>query len=139
MKNYSYILACLVFFGTMFTINAQEDQQVSEKNITSEKVEVYYFHNTRRCATCQAVEEVTKSSLEDLYPEQFKKGEVTFQSINIEDDDNEALARDLNVSGQTLLVVKSGKKKDLTNDAFMYARSNPDKLKEKIKKAIGTI
>ena len=139
MKNFSYILACLVFFGTMFTINAQEDQQISEENISSEKVEVYYFHNTRRCATCQAVEDVTKSSLEDLYPEQFKKGEVTFQSLNIEDDANEALARDLNVSGQTLLVVKSGKKKDLTNDAFMYARSNPDKLKEKIKKAIGTI
>ncbi len=35
--------------------------------------------------------------------------------------------------------VKDGKKKDLTNDAFMHARSNPEKLKEKIHKTIGTL
>lgn len=139
MKNFSVILLCVVFVGSMFSVNAQDEPSNKEENISSEKVEVYYFHNTRRCATCQAVEDVTKSSLEELYPEQFKSGEVTFQSLNIENDANEALASDLNVSGQTLLVVKDGKKKDLTNDAFMYARTSPEKLKEKIRKAIGTI
>jgi len=139
MKYDSYILTCLVFFGSLFTLNAQVGKSIQKETISAEKIEVYYFHNTRRCATCKAVEEVTKNSLEELYPEQFKKGEVTFQSLNIEDDKNEALASELKVAGQTLLVVKDGKKKDLTNDAFMYARSNPEKLKEKIKKAIGTI
>lgn len=139
MKNYSYILASLMLFISFFGLNAQDDQNIQEETITAEKVEVYYFHNTRRCATCQAVEDVTKSSLQELYPEQFKNGEITFKSLNIEDDVNETLAGDLKVSGQTLLVVKDGKKQDLTNDAFMYARTSPEKLKEKIKKAIGTI
>ena len=139
MKKYNLVLSILLFLGCMLNLNAQDLQQTKVEKISSEKVEVYYFHNTRRCATCEAVEEVTKNSLKELYPEQFKSGEVTFQSLNIEDKENEALARKLKVSGQTLLVVKDGKKKDLTNDAFMNARSNPDKLKEKIHKTIGTI
>lgn len=109
-----------------------QDAENKKKESISETVNVYYFHNTRRCATCEAVEDVTKQTLEETYPEQMKNGSITFQSFDLEDDSNEALARKLHVSGQTLLIVKNGKKKDLTNEAFMYARSKPDKLKEKI-------
>ena len=140
MKNYTYLIVCLFFIGLYFPLTAQVNQETNTAQaVALEKVEVYYFHNTRRCTTCQAVESVTKNSLEELYPEQMKKGEIAFVSLNIEDDANEALARKLKVSGQTLLILKDGKKKDLTNDAFMYARTNPEKLKEKIQKAIGTI
>ena len=140
MKNLNYVFACLLFIGSVCAVQAQDNQSADEtQEISNKKIEVYYFHNTRRCATCEAIESVTKSSLEELYPEQFKKGEVIFVSLNIEDDANEDLVKDLKISGQTLLVVKNGENKDLTNDAFMYARSNPDKLKDKIQKAIGTI
>ncbi len=140
MKSFQISLVGLFFMTLLFSVQAQDEQQVKEKQkISNSTVEVYYFHNTRRCATCQAVEDVTKSALEEYYPEQMKSGTVTFQSMNIEDDTNKSIARELHVSGQTLLIVIDGKKKDLTNDAFMYARTNPDKLKEKIKKTIGTI
>lgn len=140
MKSFQISLAGLFFMTLLFSVQAQDEQQVKEEQeISNSTVEVYYFHNTRRCATCQAVEDVTKSALEEYYPEQMKSGTVTFQSMNIEDDTNKSIARELNVSGQTLLIVIDGKKKDLTNDAFMYARTNPNKLKEKIQKTIGTI
>jgi len=42
----------------------------------------------------------------------------------------------LGVSGQCLLFVKGDEKIDLTSDGFMYARSNPEKLEEKIKETI---
>jgi len=139
MKSLSYLLISFFLF-TMFTIQAQDEQQQEGKQkIATDQVEVYYFHNTRRCATCEAIEEVTKASLNEFYPEQVKSGTVIFKSLNIEEEANEDLAKQLKIFGQTLLVVKNGKKKDLTNDAFMYARSKPDKLKEKIHKAIGTI
>lgn len=140
MKSFQISLVSFFFMTLLFSAQAQDEQKVKEdQEISNSIVEVYYFHNTRRCATCQAVEEVTKSALDEYYPEQMKSGTVTFQSLNIEDDTNESLAKELKVSGQTLLIVVDGKKKDLTNDAFMYARTNPDKLKEKIQKAIGTI
>jgi hypothetical protein len=140
VKNYSLIFGLVLFFSSPITTQAQDENQVKvSQEVSLEKVEVFYFHNTRRCATCQAVESVTKSTLEETYPEQLKNGAITFVSLNLEDDSNEKLARELNVSGQTLLILKEGKKKDLTNDAFLYARSNPEKLKEKIRKIIGTI
>ncbi|PLW95736.1 MAG: hypothetical protein C0591_10435 [Marinilabiliales bacterium] len=133
MKKMSLLAAIMLFTASWFACSAQEAKaEDNTKVAATDKVEVYYFHNTRRCATCEAVEAVTKSALEETYPEQMKNGTMTFQSLNVEEESNEPLARELHVSGQTLLIVKDGKQKDLTNDAFMYARSNPDKLKEKI-------
>ena len=138
MKSYSFLFVFLMLLGTT-NIQAQSTTTKKEKNISTTTVEAYYFHNTRRCATCQAVESVTKETLEETYAEALKNGQITFQSLNIEDKENEAIAKELEVSGQTLLFIKNGKKKDLTNDAFMYARSNPEKLKKKIKQFIGDI
>jgi hypothetical protein len=132
-------IAGLVLFLSMGIRAQEESQKNKEEVITAAKVEVYYFHNTRRCATCVAVEDVTLETLKESYPEQLKSGIITFASLDLENDKNEPLARELHVSGQTLLIVKEGKKKDLTNDAFLYATTKPEKLKEKITKVIGTI
>ncbi len=136
MKTFATIISVFLFLGTM-NIHAQSTEPKQEETVSgTETINVYYFHNTRRCETCKAVESVTLSTLEDSFPEQMKNGEITFQSLNIEEDENEPLARKLRVSGQTLLFIKNNEKKDLTNDAFMYARTSPDKLKEKILKTI---
>lgn len=108
------------------------------KNASVEKSEitVYYFHNTRRCATCQAVESETQKALKKLYADKMKHGEISFHSINIEEEGNEKLIEELGISGQTLLIVSGDEKVNLTNDAFMYARTKPEKLESKMKKAI---
>ena len=103
---------------------------------SSEKVEVYYFHNTRRCVTCTAVENVTVAALEKYYSDELKNESVTFKSIDLEESDSEEIAEKLKISGQTLLVVSGDKKENLTTDAFMNARNNPEKFKELIKSTI---
>lgn len=137
MKSY-YFFIILMLLGSL-NLKAQNTAADEEQKFEEAKVVVYYFHNTRRCATCQSVESVTKETLDDTYPEEMKKGEIIFQSLNIEDGENEALIKELEISGQTLLFIKNSEKKDMTNDAFMYARSNPDKLKKKIQQFIGDI
>lgn len=92
---------------------------------------VYYFHNTRRCVTCNAVETVAKESLVEFYGDKVK-----FSSLNIEDEANNQLAKDLKVTGQALIVKYGSKQFDLTNEAFMYARKSPEKLKLKLKSTI---
>lgn len=140
MKPNYLILILVLLFGTALYTHAQNEKvDAEEASVDKQKIEVYYFHNTRRCATCEAVESVTINTLEENYPEQLKSGILSFQSLNIEDDKNEPLARKLNVSGQTLLFVKDGKKKDLTNDAFMYARTKPEKFQEKIIKTVDNL
>jgi hypothetical protein len=100
------------------------------------KVEVYYFHFTRRCTTCNNVENESRKAVETLYPEQVKKGEITFQSVNLDEKDGEAIGAKYKIEGQTLIVISGDKRVDLTDKGFLYASNSPEKLKAEIKKAV---
>jgi len=101
----------------------------SIKSIDTSKTTALYFHAKRRCATCEAVEAVTKEALKEYY-----KGEIKFYSINREED--KELAKKYNIEWQALIIVKGDEIINLTNDAFLNARTNPDKLKAKLKSTI---
>ncbi|GAT62766.1 nitrophenyl compound nitroreductase subunit ArsF family protein [Paludibacter jiangxiensis] len=100
------------------------------------KIEVYYFHFTRRCVTCQAVETESQKAVAALYPAQSKQGIITFKSLNLDDKASKAMATRCKAEGQALLVISGNKRFDLTDQGFMYARNNPDKLKAELKKII---
>jgi hypothetical protein len=100
------------------------------------KVEVYYFHFTRRCTTCQNVENESKKAVEALYPEQVKKGEIAFQSVNLDEKEGEVIGKKYGIEGQTLIVISGSKRVDLTDKGFLYANSKPEKLQAEIKKAV---
>ena len=100
------------------------------------KVEVYYFHFTRRCVTCQAVETESLKAINQLYPVQAKKGLITFKAVNLDEKTSEAIAKKCKAEGQALLVISGSKRFDITDQGFMYAKSNPEKLKAELKKTI---
>lgn len=102
----------------------------------SKKVEVYYFHNTSRCITCKTVEAEAKQNIETLYPGFVKAGDMSFTSLNLEEEKGKSVAEKLGVSGQTLLLVMGEKKIDITNEGFLYARTNPAKFKKIIKEKV---
>jgi len=134
MKKLVTVLVLSFLMIPFFTISAgKKDQKTIVK---SPQVEVYYFHFTRRCITCQAVETESKKAVETLYPEQIKKGLITFKSINLDEESSASLAKKNKVEGQSLLVIGKKKRIDITQDGFIYARSNPEKLKDKLKKTI---
>lgn len=103
------------------------------------KIEVYYFHFTRRCTTCQNVENVSKKSVETLYPEKLKKGEISFQSVNLDEKSGEALGKKYSIDGQTLIVICGDKKINLTDKGFLYANDSQEKLTAEIKKAVDSL
>lgn len=139
MKNRGLLMTLFLLLGALIGSNAQTTNQVNNQqgeSISQDKIEVFYFHYERRCATCRSVENESFKALEELYPEKIKSGEITFLSINLEDETNESLIEDLKVSGQTLLIVKGDQQDNLTNLAFMHVNSNPDKLKKAIEKSV---
>lgn len=85
-------------------------------------LEVYYFHYTARCMTCNAIEAQTKKAAD-------AKG-VSFTSVNMDEKEGEALAKKMKISGKTVLVKNGKKEANLTNEAFLYARSMPEKYQE---------
>lgn len=103
---------------------------------TVKPVEVYYFHYTRRCATCQAVETETQKAIAALYPAQFKAGKIIFKSLNLDNATSKPFADKCKAEGQSLLIISGNKRIDLTDQAFMYANSKPEKLKAEIKNVI---
>ncbi|WP_423130137.1 nitrophenyl compound nitroreductase subunit ArsF family protein [Gaoshiqia sp. Z1-71] len=143
MKKLTFILFLILVAG-IFSANAQCcDAKVAELTTGDNccagqagetAVKAYYFHATRRCATCQAVETVTKEALKEYYGDK-----VSFQSINREEDSKNPLIKKYKISGQTLLIVNGDKVENLTNDAFLNARTNPDKFKAKLKSTIDSM
>lgn len=90
-------------------------------------IEVYYFHYTRRCVTCQAVETVSSEAVKELYGDS-----IPYTGYNLDETEGKEKAQELGISGQTLLIVNGDKKINITHEGFMYARSNPEKLKQVI-------
>ncbi|MFA7142355.1 MAG: nitrophenyl compound nitroreductase subunit ArsF family protein [Candidatus Paceibacterota bacterium] len=136
MKKIFLFSFMIAFLSGSISCEAQKKQQEKAGNTLSDKVEVYYFHYTRRCVTCNAVETETRKALETLYPEMVKNGKVAFTSVNLDEAGSKSVAEKCKASGQSLLVISGNKRTDLTNSGFMYARSQPDKLKAEIKTTI---
>ena len=126
-----------IVFACMSIPPAKANSVISKEN--KEKVKVYYFHNTRRCMTCNAVEKVTKEALKTQFTEELKDGIITFESLNIEEEEGKIAAKKLEVSGQALLFVSGDKKTDLTTAGFMNAVTKPEKLKAKIKDTVNSM
>jgi hypothetical protein len=115
--------------------DAQNAQKTNKAQTLSPKLEVYYFHYTRRCKTCVSVEATAKQALAVLYPEKIKSGEYTFKTVNLDDESNKAIAEKLDVGGQTLLVVSGNQKIDITDKGFLHSH-DLEKMKLDVKTAV---
>jgi len=143
MKRLISTLSLILFVG-LVSVSAQccnKTAATAEKSTaccsaseSTSDVKAYYFHATRRCVTCKAVEEVSKAAVTEYYGDK-----VPFASINVDEEQNKALAEKYKVTGTALLIVDGDKTVNLTNDAFMNARTNPDKLKSKLKSTIDSM
>ena len=138
MKNLLLNLSVLAVLITSLSCNSVNGKEEKPETISAsdEKVEIYYFHYTRRCVTCTTVENETIAALDEFYSEEMKSGDIVFKTINLDESGSEEIAEKLEISGQTLLIVAGDKKENLTTDAFLNAKSNPEKLKEIIKSTI---
>ena len=126
----------LSLFVTVFVFAGNVETSASSK-VEGEKTKVYYFHSTRRCATCMAIEKETKIVLkEQPYSEAKENGELIFESFNIENAVNKKLVQELGVTGSSLFVLKGEEKIDLTSKAFMYALKQPEKLRQALREAL---
>lgn len=140
MKNIVSVSLIALTVVALFTANAGTPSKSKVPAvIDTEKIEVYYFHYTRRCITCNAVESVTKEALAEMYPSQLKKGKIIFKSINLDKKENKVIAKQCHAEGQSLLFITKNKRIDLTDKAFMYAKNSPEKLKAEVKNTVDAL
>lgn len=128
----------LVLILGNISCNSQSNNQAVAQNAESAYVNVYYFHFTRRCATCMAVEENARKAVEALYADKVKAGEYAFTALNLDEAGSKEIASKLGVGGQTLLVVRGNKKIDITDKGFLNAH-DLERMKEEIKSAVDKV
>lgn len=136
MKTFRLFVIMLLYVPLISCTAQPAEKQAEVTDNNSDIIEAYYFHFTARCVTCNTIEAKTKENLELLYPNQVKQGLITFQSVNLDEETGNALAKKLKISGQALLFVKGNKKINLTNEGFMYAVVKPEKFKEIINEKV---
>lgn len=133
------LLAIFMMISTAgHTMKSHKNESPSGNEFFSEgkTIQVYYFHYTRRCATCNAVEDETKRALNEYFKKQIDEGEITFMSVNLEEEANSTLIDLYQVSGQSLILVCDDEKIDLTDKAFLNALTKPEKLRKLVKESV---
>lgn len=131
MKTIKVFLFAVLAFSMNISCSAQSDKNDEATKVAkADKVEVYYFHYTRRCYTCQKVENITKNAVAELYGDN-----VTFAGYDLSNPAGTTKGKEIGVSGQTFVIVGGDNKINITNEGFMNAR-NPEKLKAIIKDKI---
>ena len=130
-SKYIYFLfvTLMILFFTACNSEAQNTKQTSTAT-SDAKVEVIQFHSEHRCMTCNKIEALAKETLKS-----YKN--IPFSLVNVEHKKNEKKAEQFEATGTALFLYnpKTGKKKDLTDFAFMNA-SNKEKFIEGLKKEI---
>jgi hypothetical protein len=142
--NYLLTLVCLMLFMISCSNdveNKNSEEETSDSiSVTNEKgankvatANLVYFHYTKRCATCNAIESIGKE-VAGNYNEK-----VGFVSYNLEESEGEEMGKKLGADGQTLILVYGDDQIDLTEDAFLNALSEPEKLKRIINEKIKSV
>jgi thiol-disulfide isomerase/thioredoxin len=126
MTQFALILAFMLpLFHSPQVTETMTAPQADSFSKDKKEIIVYYFHTSRRCKTCLSIERVAKNVVKEQYE---KDKTVVFRSIDIEDEENAALAEKYEVGGSALIVCRGEKTKDLTAKAFQYGLSDPGKL-----------
>lgn len=131
-------LILVSIFALLLGIPSQKSEDSNFIKDDGPKLKVYYFHGERRCYTCNSIEKLTKKTLDTYYAKELKDGTITFEVINIDEDENKDIALKFNVYSSSLFVEKKitggYEKVNLTNFAFTYGKNEEKYIPEFKKK-----
>lgn len=110
--------------------NSQTKKTTAKTSTAKTTIEIIQFHSEHRCMTCNKIEKLTRLTLK-YFPT------IPFLLVNVDETKNEKKAEQFEATGTALFLYnpKTGKKKDLTDFAFMTA-GDEAKFQKELKKEI---
>jgi len=104
----------------------------------ADRVEVVYFHRTRRCYACQYAEEATRSAVETHFSDELDSGRLTFQSVDVQDAKNAAIIGKYSAYSSSLFVntIKDGSDHIEHVTAIWYLVGNDEAFVSTVKNTI---
>ncbi len=100
--------------------------ELAEATVNDAKVQVYYFHGKMRCETCINVQKVAHEAILEHFTD---NKDVAFHEVDFSQSENEALAEKYEVVFSSLIIADNNGYKDITDQSFAMANSDPEGLK----------
>lgn len=69
------------------------------------RVLAYYFHTTKRCATCRKIEAYTTEAIATGFPEDLREGRLVFQVVNVDEEGNQHFVKDYKLYTKSVIIV----------------------------------
>ncbi len=103
---------------------ANEIQSSNIKN-SVDKIEIYYFHRTQRCYSCNILSQYTREIIEQKFSEEIKNGKIEFREVNVDLPENKDTALKFQASGSSLFInsIKDGQD-NINQDANVWRLLN---------------
>lgn len=102
-------------------------------------VDVYLFHGSYRCPSCNKMEELTLETIDESFAEQKKNGTVKFRHVNVEEDGNKHFVQDYNIRAISIILSNKsgGEEQEWKNlDKVWMLLRNEEKFKNYIAEEI---
>jgi hypothetical protein len=90
--------------GTNMPAIAEPNEPSSET--MAQKVIVYYFYSTARCATCRKFEAFSNEALHESFEEALNDGRLQWRMVNVEKPGNEHFVTDYKLYSKSIVIVK---------------------------------
>lgn len=99
----------------------------------ADKIVAYYFHGTRRCATCKKIEAYSKEAIEGKFATELASGRMEFYPINFDEEENRHFIKDYGLYTKSLVICdyKNGEQVRWKNleKVWDYVRDHDEFLK----------
>jgi len=80
------------------------DTTVLAENAVKDKIIVYYFHGTRRCATCKKLEAYSEEAIKEKFQKEIESGQLEFLPINFDEEENKHFINDYELYTKALVI-----------------------------------
>ena len=123
--------------------NQVTENQDREEKQKAEKVEVFVFHSTHRCASCVTMGKYAGETINEYFQPELRNGKIEFREINVDLPENKELASKFKAVGSSLFInAISGGKDNITEDIKVWQlifneAQFKSYLKDKLNKLLG--
>jgi hypothetical protein len=129
--------------GSNTTLSDQStDKSQSEvQKQSADKVQVFLFHATQRCATCIAIGKLAGETVYEYFQPELRDGKIEFREVNIDLPENKALAQKFQASGSSLFInaIRDGKD-NISEDLQVWRlTSNEEQFKSYLRNKLNTL
>jgi hypothetical protein len=118
-----------------------ESAQAAQDKISDTKIDVYLFHGSYRCYSCNLMEEMAVEAIDEQLAKEKEAGIVVFHHVNIEESPNRHFIDDYKIASISIIISQKsgGKEKYWKNlDKVWMLLKNRENFKEYVIKEIQT-